>query len=704
MGDYFRNFFDTSDFPARWKCGNWSDFLGWLHIVSDLMTFAAYFAIPVALIYFARKRQDFPFTKLFFLFAGFILACGTVHLIEAIIFWYPIYRISGMMKLVTAVVSWATVVTLVRYMPRVMHFPSLATTNEQLQAEIQERKRIEKELLKAQRNLESQKRELELMYDAAPMGMSLVDAEMRYIRINQRLAEINGLTPEEHLGQRIRDVLPELGEQIEAFHQDIIATKQPRLDIEITGKTRASDSTHTWLASFYPLPDDARQSLFVSTIVQDITQRKRMEERLKRSEQEALSASQSKSEFLANMSHEIRTPMAAILGYADVLLGHLKDPDNRSCVLIMKRNGEHLLELINDILDLSRIEAGKLDVEPQEVLLSQLVAHLQSLLQVRADEKKIEFAVQYDGLVPRSIFTDPTRLRQVLINLIGNAIKFTDTGRVDLKVRFLENVQTPTIEFEIADTGIGISPEQQSRLFQPFSQADSSVARKYGGSGLGLAISHRLVKMLDGGLDMKSEPGRGSTFFVRLPVGAVSEILLIEPYLDLPSSEPERLVEQTQSLTGRILVVDDRRDVRHISQHFLEKAGAKVTTAENGRQGVDVCLAARDTGEPFDLIFMDMQMPEVDGLAATAELRSAGIDWPIIALTADAMKGDRDRCLNGGCDDYLSKPIDQAKLIHLAARYTQNITIKELRAARADRAAALRAALDADLSDASGLS
>jgi PAS domain S-box-containing protein len=693
VGEYFTKFFDTADFPPRWYCGNWSEFLGWLHIVSDFATFGAYFAIPIVLIYFARKRDDFPFTKLFWLFGSFIFACGTVHLIEAVIFWSPIYRISGMLKFITAVVSWTTVIALVRCAPDILRLPTLAMTNERLRLEIEQRKAIEAELIAAKDDLFNQKRELELIYESAPVGMSLIGPDLRYIRINNQLAEINGLPQDEHVGKHLRDVLPELSDEVEAMYREVFETGDAKLHFEITGRTPSTRQQRTWLASFYPLFTENHSVSSVSSIVQDITDRKRIEKRLKNSEAVALAANQSKSEFLANMSHEIRTPMAAILGYADVLLGHLKDPDNRNCVLIMKRNGEHLLSLINDILDLSRIEAGKLDLELEKCPLPQLVGDIESLMQVRAEEKKVRFAVEFEGLVPRIIQTDPTRLRQVLINLIGNAIKFTDEGEVRLRIKFVEEANPPMIEFAIVDTGIGISEEQQKRLFQPFSQADTSVTRKYGGSGLGLVISQRLVEMLSGEMDLQSKFGEGSTFIVRIPMQSIDGIELVEPDLVIRNLAPEEFLAAAPRLDCRVLVVDDRRDVRHISQHFLEKAGASVSTAEDGQQGIDAAVRARASHWPFDLIVMDMQMPNVDGLQAVAALRSAGIEWPIIALTADAMKGDRDKCLNGGCDDYLSKPIDQAKLIRMVATYTQTIPLEELRLARAERVQALKATL-----------
>ncbi len=564
-------------------------------------------------------------------------------------------------------------------------------------SDIEEQHQAEANLGIAQSEIAKQKRELELIYEAAPVGMSLIDREFRFLRINDTLATINGYSREQHIGRRADELLSGLNDQLVPIYNRVFETSAPVLNVEIVGKTPATDEPRTWLASYFPLKlENAKDSpvTAVSAIVQDITERKRQEERLRTSEQMALAANRSKSEFLANMSHEIRTPMAAILGYSDVLLGQLTDTENRNCVLIMKRNGEHLLELINDILDLSRIEAGKLDVEIEPIPLPQLVADIQSLMAVRADEKKVKFDIAFEGKVPRTIETDAKRLRQVLINLIGNAIKFTDEGQVLLKVKFIEGANPPMIEFAIQDSGIGMTDEQIERLFKPFSQADSSVTRQYGGSGLGLAISQRLVQMMNGEMDLESRLGKGSTFYVRLPVASFDSIELVNPSLTLRELEPEVELAQTPTLACRVLIVDDRRDVRHISQHFLQKAGAKVVTADDGQKGINAAQAAVDTGQAFDLILMDMQMPKIDGLQATAILRSVGIDWPIIALTADAMKGDRDRCLNGGCDDYLSKPIDHRKLVSMVAKYTQVITRQELLRLRAERAQLLRAKLD----------
>lgn len=536
---------------------------------------------------------------------------------------------------------------------------------------------------------------LQLALDAAEMGSWNINVATQQLSADKQFKKIFGFTSGDATYQDALDALhPDDRDPVQAAIAAATRPLNPQPYV-IEYRVVHPDKSVRWVlakgaAHFTGEGTDRVLTSFDGTVT-DITQRKRQEHRLHESERAALAASQSKSEFLANMSHEIRTPMAAILGYADVLLGHLHDPDNRNCVLVMKRNGQHLLELINDILDLSRIEAGKLDLDVESVSLPQLVADVQSLMHVRADQKKLSFHAEFETKVPETIRTDATRLRQVLINLIGNAIKFTDHGSVTLAVAF--DPASKMLTFSVRDTGIGISPEQQRRLFQPFSQGDSSVTRSYGGSGLGLAISQRLVHMLAGEVSMHSRLGEGATFVVKLPVHARDSLDLVEPDLVSLTRASEEAPHCERALHCRVLVVDDRRDVRHISQHFLEKAGAIVSTAEDGRQGVDAAIAAREAGTPFDLIVMDMQMPIMDGLQATAQLRSAGVHEPIIALTADAMKGDRERCLAGGCDDYLSKPIDHNQLVRMVAHYTQDISAEQLRHLRRTRTTELRDSL-----------
>lgn len=420
------------------------------------------------------------------------------------------------------------------------------------------------------------------------------------------------------------------------------------------------------------------------TISPDLTEQYAMEQALRDSERKAQDANRAKSEFLANMSHEIRTPMSAVLGYADVLLQHLKDADNRGCVQTIKRNGKHLLEIINDILDLSRIEAGKMEVDVERCSVAEVFADIESLMRPQAKEKSLELRIVSDGDVPATIETDRKRLKQILINLVGNAVKFTEEGHVEVCLRHVSKDDVPNLQIDVSDTGIGIKKDRISDLFEPFSRGDTSVRRKFGGTGLGLTISQRLARMLGGTLAVQSEPHSGSTFTLRIPIGPTAGTELTPLNLAAVVRD-DQVFDADHRLDCDVLLVDDRRDVRHIAQHFLEEAGATIVTAQDGEEALRLVDRAAKSGEPFDIIVMDMQMPNLDGYTATSELRAMDFEAPIVALTADAMQGDREKCLAAGCDDYLAKPIDPPALVNAVARLTQQVTHAELRRARERR-------------------
>jgi PAS domain S-box-containing protein len=391
--------------------------------------------------------------------------------------------------------------------------------------------------------------------------------------------------------------------------------------------------------------------------------------------EQAERANRAKSDFLANMSHEIRTPMTAVLGYAEVLAARVQDSICREKIEIIKRNGNFLLEIINDILDLSKIEAGRIEPEFEQFELAELIGDVLSLMQLRARDSHLELKLDYQTSVPETVISDPIRLRQILINLVGNAIKFTEEGKVTLAVRY--NDQQGQLEFDVVDTGIGISPELQQELFKPFSQSDTSRSRKYGGTGLGLAISLRLAEMLGGSIRVQSRPGKGSTFTLNIDAGPVADT----PRFVVPS--PRAAADQkrhlpTRQLDCRVLVVDDRKDIRLLAEHFVTQAGGVVVTACDGIEAIAAVNEAQKVETPFDLVLMDMQMPNLDGRETTALLRSAGFRQPIIAITADAMQGDREKTLMAGCDEYLSKPIDRTELIQLIARYTRDLSLDEI--------------------------
>jgi signal transduction histidine kinase/CheY-like chemotaxis protein/HPt (histidine-containing phosphotransfer) domain-containing protein len=391
----------------------------------------------------------------------------------------------------------------------------------------------------------------------------------------------------------------------------------------------------------------------------------------------ALEANRAKSEFLANMSHEIRTPMTAIIGYADLLL----DPattaaEQRMHIQTIRRNGEHLLTILNDILDLSKIESGRMTVETVACSPSMIIVDVASLMRVRAAEKGLFFEVHYQTAIPETIKSDPTRLRQILMNLVGNAIKFTQTGGVRILARCTTSGAEPKLELEIVDTGIGMTEEQTAQLFQPFVQADSSTTRKFGGTGLGLAICRRLARMLGGDIRADSSPGRGSSFRFEVSTGSLEGVRMFEQLTEagIPESGPEFPAERSiERIDCTELLAEDGVDNQVLVSKHLTRAGAMVKVVENGRLALHEALAAALAGRPYDVVLMDMQMPVMDGYAATSELRRKGYTGPIVALTAHAMAGDRERCIGAGCTDYLTKPTSRQKLVETVARHAAKV-------------------------------
>ncbi|QDS87613.1 Autoinducer 2 sensor kinase/phosphatase LuxQ [Rosistilla ulvae] len=416
-----------------------------------------------------------------------------------------------------------------------------------------------------------------------------------------------------------------------------------------------------WLSAVgEPVRSKSGRVLRHSGIVWDVTQRHESEAALLEAREQAESANRAKSEFLANMSHEIRTPMTAILGYIDLIDEKVDHEETRDHIDTVRRNGKFLLAIINDILDLSKIEAGKFDLAVEPFSPNRLIEDVRSIMNVRAAESQIDLHINYEGLVPETIQTDPKRLKQILINLVGNAIKFTDRGSVTLSVSYARS--SNRVLFQVADTGIGMTTRQINRLFQPFSQADSSVSRTFGGTGLGLAISQRLASIMGGEISVESEPGEGSCFAVSIDPGDLTNTRLVplRPFEDVPVSESS---SDVSPLTCSVLLVDDRRDIRFLASRLLSNAGATITEAEDGQEAVDKMQEMLRNDRVVDLILLDMQMPRLDGYRTADQLRRLGYKGPIIALTADAMQGDMDRCIQCGCNDYLSKPIDSALLL-----------------------------------------
>lgn len=428
------------------------------------------------------------------------------------------------------------------------------------------------------------------------------------------------------------------------------------------------DGSIHWLAgNGQALRDSQGRTTTLRGTVLDIQSLKENEIALQKAKAEAEAASAMKSTFLSNMSHEIRTPMTAILGFSDVLREEkLSEAERDDFLGRIQKSGRSLLKLIDDILDISKIEASRLMIEKvafsPEAVLEEVVA----MLQMQAESKGLRLSVEKGDSVPQQILSDPNRLRQILVNLIGNAVKFTESGSVVVRLRGEIAGSESKVIFEVNDTGIGIPEKDQSQIFQPFMQADSSITRRFGGTGLGLVLSQRLAERMGGKLELvRSAPGEGSNFTVTIMATAVSSNQSQQGKEIGPAAAPE--IDSKKTLSSiRVLLAEDTPDNQFLIRHYLEGAGALVDLAEDGGQAVQKALATK-----HDLILMDIQMPVMDGLEATRLLRKSGLTIPILALTAHAMKEQREMSLVAGCNDHLTKPIGREQLIKSILRYAR---------------------------------
>jgi PAS domain S-box-containing protein len=509
----------------------------------------------------------------------------------------------------------------------------------------------------------------EQVVNSLPGVFYLYDDQGRFLRWNDNFSRVTGYTHDEIATMQPWDFFQgDDRQRITAAIRKVFETGENAAEAKFTSKD-GQKTPYFFTGRVVTL--EGRPCLVGMGI--DIAERKRAEVEIMRARLAAEAANRAKSEFLANMSHEIRTPMTAILGFADMLLeqGDLeKAPAQRlEAAKTIKRNGQYLLSIINDILDLSKIEAGRMTIEQVRCSPCQIVAEVASLMQVRCDAKGLGLDIEYEGDIPETVLTDPLRLRQILINVVSNAIKFTAQGNIKLITRLAQNGQETVLQFDFVDSGIGMSRQHVEHLFQPFTQADASTTRKYGGTGLGLTISKHLAQMLGGDVAViQTQPGVGTRIRVAVATGPLDGVrMLADPLAATtiaPNNSRAKPAAETPLMGGsRILLAEDGPDNQRLIAHILGKWGAAVTVVENGKLAVDAALAARDEGAPFDMILMDMQMPEMDGYEATRLLRHKGYTRPIVALTAHVMEGDQEKCARAGCDGFASKPIDRPKLL-----------------------------------------
>ena len=512
---------------------------------------------------------------------------------------------------------------------------------------------------------------LRLVVETIPYRIFWKDRKSRYLGCNRAFARLAGFEqPSEIVGLSDQE-LPWTRAESEAYrNQDtlVMLTGQPRLH-QVESQTLA-DGSQTWIdSSKVPLIDRAGQPFGVLGITSDITAQRQREQELARLRDLAEAANRAKSEFLANMSHEIRTPLTAIMGYAELLVDDralaADDLRRQQTLETILAAGQHLLTVIDDILDLSKIEAGRMECERLEFALPDCIADVLALLEPRARAKAIRLDLELETPLPARVRGDPTRIRQVLLNLAGNAVKFTAAGGVRLRVA-VQHGEAPRLRFCVEDSGPGIPADKVARLFENFAQADGSTTRRFGGSGLGLAISRRLARLMGGDVELlSSEPGRGSLFRFEVPVEVVPGFEAVDS-LGAPQrrqAKPDPLPalpaakERPPLADLSVLLAEDGPENQRLIAHHLRRLGAHVATAGDGVEALEALRAARAGPRPFDLLVTDVQMPELDGLALVRQLRAEGFDLPVVALTAHALSEDERACLAAGCDAYATKPL-----------------------------------------------
>ncbi len=505
--------------------------------------------------------------------------------------------------------------------------------------------------------------------DTLAEGLLVVDKKENVVLANAAFAAIVGKTPEQLIGHRASQIgfTDAGGEAISAGDSPwaaALAAGMPQRNADL-GLVDSDGVRRTFIVNCSPVLGSGGEHAGVLISLDDVTELEQNKVELRASKDAAEAANRAKSDFLANMSHEIRTPMNAILGFTDALRrGYdTSSADREKYLNTIHSSGQHLLQLINDVLDLSKVEAGRLEVERLEVPAHVLVGEVVNVFQARAEEQGLRLAFEIDGALPAVIHTDPTRLRQIATNLVGNAIKFTEQGGVTVRLAYDTSGEEPVYCLRVIDTGVGIPEDKLEGVFEAFVQADVSVTRRFGGTGLGLAISRRFARLLGGDIVARSRPGEGTEFIVTLDPGPLTEVALLTP--------EEALAARSEDAAGdgltwafppdtRVLVVDDGEENRELVRIVLENVGLETACAENGLQAVEMVAAHR-----FDAVLMDMQMPIMDGYTATERLRDAGAELPIVALTADAMKGFEEKCLAAGCSSFLTKPVDIDALLAL---------------------------------------
>jgi PAS domain S-box-containing protein len=631
-------FFDTTNLMPHGYCLVWNSALLWLHVISDALIVLSYYSIPLILLYYIRKHQNFPFNKLLTMFAAFILACGTTHLFSIITLWLPIYWLEGFLKLLTAILSITTAIVLLVLTPKVL-------------AEIGRNQHLEEDIIKNSR--------IALATFESAQSMYITDSQGYFLNVNQTFSEITGYSMSDLVGKKTN--ILKSGHHNLAFYKNLWETliTTGYWSGELWNKRKNGDDYFV-LVHIVAVKDDQNSTTHYVVTGTDIAQIKAYEAGLIEAKDKAERFSTLKSQFIASMSHEIRTPMTAIIGFSELALFEEMPKEIRGYVQNINTASNSLLGILNDILDYTKLEAGRVVIESIAFNLLDLLDTTSVLFSGAAQQKGLTFTIVRDSSIPIELLGDKLKLQQVLTNLVGNAIKFTAQGSVKLQLTLQSiNLSTVQVLFSVTDTGIGIALEDQDKLFIEFSQVDGSFTRKYGGTGLGLVISKELVDLMGGEISVVSVAKQGSTFSFALQFTINKSSMSHTTQSTTISQELPQLPISNKFKDHRVLVVEDNSLAQQLIQKHLANIGIESMLAANGAEALPL-LEQHD----FNAVLMDIHMPIMNGIEATTLIRQQAKfeKLPIIALSAGVTELDRNNCIACGMNGFIAKPIDVEQL------------------------------------------
>jgi PAS domain S-box-containing protein len=626
-------------------------------------------ALLIAMIVFVRRRPDLRFNLTFTVMAAFVLCNGFLHLLSVWDSWHPNPNVSAILTAVTAALALFSAFAAWNTLPQALRVPDIAALI--LKTEQSQKEKVESE------------NRFRAVFELAAVGIAIFDLDGNFVQVNDRYCEILGYRNNDLVGRNFKSLTHPDDLKDNLNHLALLRSGQADSYIYEKRYIR-KDGRKIWVVTAVTLVRDAEgEPDYYMTVARDVSQRREADADLRRMHNEleervsqrtlelarannelakakkvAEDANSAKTNFLANISHELRTPLSIIKGFCDLLLEEKSiEPSQKHYIKRIDYNAHLLLDLIKDLLDLSKVESGKLDINQQVIAIEPLVEEVLECMRPEADKKGIELLLHKVGPIPEKITSDPSRLRQILLNLVCNAIKFTQKGSVEVSLATQRATSGSKLLIAVKDSGLGIDPAEAKKLFRPFAQANKRISGKFGGTGLGLMLSRNLARALGGDVHLQnSTPGHGSTFVLTL---GFSPAFVKEKKSALPKLLPARKLKGM-----RVAVVDDMEEQRMILAEYLRAAGAEVQCFEDGK-----CVLSEATAHPDDLILMDLKMPKLNGYNAAKRLREIGHRGPIIALTAFTVSGTRERCLRLGFNDHVFKPIDRAALIDLVAKY-----------------------------------